>query len=142
MFKLKFHASSSQVEEIGLDDGSFTKAEIAEIKPQLEKIKIENPCLTFARKHKAGYFENVPPELVNDIAFISDPILSECWQYGDSASEDGKKDIRPYIGVLNLTQNLLNYALQSYRHILELEDTIEEFRNAYGPLPSEIFGES
>lgn len=141
MFKLKFYASSCQVEEIGLDDGSFTKTEIAAIKPQLEKMMIENPCLTFARKQKAGYFENVPPELVNDIAFISDPILSDCWQYGDSANEDGKKDIRPYIGVLNLTQNLLNYALQSYRHILELEKTIEEFRNVYGPLPSEIFGE-
>ncbi len=142
MFKLKFHASSSQVEEIGLNDGSFTQSEIAEIKPQLDKIMIENPCLTFARKHKAGYVENVNPELVNDIAFISDPILSDCGQYGDSETKDGKKDIRHYIGVLNLTQNLLNYALQSYRRILELEETIEEYRNVYGPLPEEIFGES
>lgn len=73
MFKLKFHASSCQVEEIGLNDGSFTKDEIAAIKPQLEKIMIENPCLTFSQKQKAGYFENVPQELVNNIAFISDP---------------------------------------------------------------------
>ncbi len=51
MFKLKFHASSGEVTLIELDDGSYSKNDIAEIKPTLEKIMIENPCLTFARKH-------------------------------------------------------------------------------------------
>ncbi len=142
MFKLKFHASSGEVTLIELDDGSYSKNEIAEIKPTLEKIMIENPCLTFARKHKEGYFENVPSELVNDIAFITDAILADCWNYWDVELKDGKRDNRPYMGVLNLTQNLLNYALQSYRNILELKEKIAEYKQVYGDLPSEIFGES
>jgi hypothetical protein len=56
--------------------------------------------------------------------------------------KDGKRDNRPYMGVLNLTQNLLNYALQSYRNILELKEKIAEYKQVYGDLPSEIFGES
>ncbi|RKM55691.1 hypothetical protein D6853_09050 [Butyrivibrio sp. X503] len=145
MFKLKFHASSSnEVYLIELDDGSYSSSEIAEIKPALNKLMIENPCLTFARKHKAGYFENVPSPLVNDIAFITDSILGDCWQYCpvDTPEEAEKPDIRPYIGALNLINSLLNHSLQSYRRILELEDTIKDFRNVYGDLPSEIFGES
>lgn|GEM_PF-4559941 len=91
MFKLKFIASSSKVNTIELDDGSLNQTDIIQCKPVLDKLMIENPCLTFARKHKAGYFENVPSELVNDIAFITDAILSDCWNYWDVESQDGIK---------------------------------------------------
>jgi len=143
MFKLKFQASSNKVNLIELDDGSFSNSEIAEIKPTLEKLMIENPCLTFARKHKAGFFENVPNELVTDIAFITDSVLSDCWQYCPitTLEEIEKPDRRPYIGALNLINTLLNHCLQSYRRILELESTIKEFKDVYGDLPSDIFGE-
>jgi len=62
--------------------------------------------------------------------------LNDCWAYGNTPLIDGgKADIRPYIGIINLLQNVINLILQSRRRL-------DEYRNVFGKLPSDIFGES
>lgn len=136
MFKLKFHLNSSysEVEAIEIDDGSLNSSEITYLRNALDKLQIENPCLVFARKMKAGDFENMPEHVIANIAYMSEN-LGDCWVYPDSPLRDGKPDTRPYMGVINLLQNVFNLALQSRKRL-------DEYRAAYGELPSEIFGDS
>lgn len=134
MFKLKFHQNKEGlVEAIEIiDDGNLTQREIAELKPALEKMQIENSALTFSRNHKAQKYTDFADELLNDYAYYAE-ILSDCWQYPDAPLlNDGKPNIRPYIGILHLLQNALNMILQSHRRL-------DEYRDVYGELPSDIF---
>lgn len=137
MFRLKFHLNSSctEVEAIEIDDGDMSQSDINSLRNALEKLKVENPCLVFARKMRAGDFDDIPDNVITNIAYISDN-LGDCWVYPDAPPmNNGKPDARPYIGVMNLLQNVINLALQSRQRL-------DEYREVYGELPSDIFGES
>lgn len=138
MFKLKFHPDTSNglVEAIEIvDDGSFSQRDIEELKPTMDKLQIQNTALTFARKHKNKEYEYFAGGLLTDYAYIAE-ILSDCWQYPDEPLlENGKPNIRPYIGIMHLLQNVINLALQSRRRL-------DEYREVFGDLPSDIFNET
>ncbi|SCY68892.1 hypothetical protein [Butyrivibrio sp. INlla14] len=138
MFRLKFYpnTSNSMVEAIEIvDDGSFTQIDIKEFKTALEKLQIQNTAVTFARKHKNQEYARLGDGLLTDYAYIAE-ILSDCWQYPDEPlRENGKPDIRPYIGIIHLLQNVINLALQSRRRL-------DEYREVFGDLPSDIFNET
>lgn len=135
MLKLKFHSNSSNdfVEAIEIvDDSSFSQRDIEEIKPILDKLQIQNTALTFARKHNNREYECLSDNLLTDYAYIAE-VLSDCWQYPDEPLlENGKPDIRPYMGVIHLLQNVINLALQSRRRL-------DEYKEVFGDLPSDIF---
>ncbi len=135
MLKLKFHPNSTNdfVEAIEIvDDGSFSQREIEELKPALEKLQIQNTAVTFARKHKNKEYECFADGLLTDYAYVAE-MLSDCWQYPDEPLlENGKPDIRPYMGVIHLLQNVINLALQSRRRL-------DEYKEVFGDLPSDIF---
>lgn len=137
MFKLKFHLDSSysEVEAVEIDDGSMNQNDISSLRTALDKLQVENPCLVFARKMKTGDFENMPEHVIANIAYMSEN-LGDCWVYPDAPPmENGKPDARAYMGVMNLLQNVLNLALQSRKRL-------DEYREVYGELPSDIFGDS
>lgn len=138
MFRLKFYpnTSNSMVEAIEIvDDGSFSQRDIEELKTTLDKLQIQNTAVTFARKHKDKNYECLSDSLLTDYAYIAE-IFSDCWQYPDEPLlENGKPEIRPYIGMMHLLQNIINLALQSRRRL-------DEYREVFGDLPSDIFGES
>lgn len=138
MLKLKFYPNSTNdfVEAIEIvDDGSFSQREIEKLKPALEKLQIQNTAVTFARKHKSKEYEYIADGLLTDYAYIAE-ILSDCWQYPDEPLlENGKPDIRPYIGIMHLLQNVINLAIQSRRRL-------DEYREVFGDLPSDIFNET
>lgn len=137
MFKLKFYIDDEkeQVSAVAIDDGSFNTAEMARLKDSLSFLQVQNPCIDFSRKMRAGDFENLSQKTLNDLAYMCDN-LNDCWAYGNAPlMNNGKSDIRPYIGVINLLQNIINLALQSRRRL-------DEYRDVFGELPSDIFGES
>ena len=137
MFKLKFHQNETDglvgAIEI-IDDATLTQREIAGLKTALEKMQIENSALTFSRNHKAQKYNDFSDAILNDFAYYAE-VLSDCWQYPDAPPlNNGQPDIRPYIGILHLLQNALNMILQSHRRL-------DEYRDVYGELPSDIFRE-
>ena len=137
MFKLKFYIDDKkeQVSAVAIDDGSFNTAEMARLKDSLSFLQVKNPCIDFSRKMRAGDFENLSQKTLNDLAYMCDN-LGDCWVYPNAPLlENGKPDMRPYIGIINLLQNVIALAVCSRRRL-------DEYRDVFGELPSDIFGET
>ena len=130
MIKLDFDIDKNDnVTHIGFDAHEYTGSERANtLKEALDDLKIQNPCSTFSRKMKSGYYQvnGIPENTVVRIAEISN-YLSGLWQYSDEIKKypDGK-DMQPYMNPLHILENALNLLIEQREMIIDLREKYED----------------
>ena len=114
---------TGNIEHIRLDAHELTGFENApSIKAALEKMSVQNTCVTFSRKMKSGSFsEKLPENTIVNIAEVSN-FLSDLWQYEPNFEITDTNNIRPYMNPLHLLENALNKLLYQRAYLINSND--------------------
>ena len=119
MITLTFETDDERVTRVKLDAHDLTGYERdATLKDALERMDVQNPCVTFSRKMKTGeYPENYPENELADIATVSS-YLADLWQYDPVPNAKGE-DMRPYMNPLMLLERAFNMLLKEREKIID-----------------------
>ncbi len=95
------------------------------LKDALETLTIQNPALTFSRMLKSGeLFETYTEDGADKIAPIVN-ILADMWMYEPHPYATGS-EMRPYMNVLHLFENMVNLVNEQQKKISSLSDELAE----------------
>ena len=120
MFIIDFTNLDLEVVRVKLISNELTGYEKPNtMKEALKLLSVENPCLTFSKKYKAGEYESRFTE--TEVGIIADICnrLHELWQY-EYVTDPKDKNRRAYMTPLQLLENTINLVLEQQEIINNL----------------------
>ena len=115
--------NEDRISHINLDAHEYKGSEReSTLKEALDDLKIQNPCMTFTRKLKSGYYSSkLSEDAITSIAEATD-FLANLWQYSDEYVRYANgKNMQPYMNPLHILENALNLLIEQRELIIDLK---------------------